>query len=51
MTRKLLAAFLALCMLTTLTPFAFAADTTTEGSNTNTKETQTNVGGGIPQLT
>ena len=46
MTRKLLAAFLALCMLTTLTPFAFAADTTTEGSNTNTEETQTNAGGG-----
>lgn len=46
MTRKLLAAFLALCMTMTLTPFAFAANTTDQGeTGTNTNGTDINAGG------
>ena len=48
MQKRLLAAFLALCMMMTLTPFAFAADTTIQNTNNtqNIEETQTSAGGG-----
>ena len=51
MQKRLLAAFLALCMMMTLTPFAFAADTTTQDTNNtqNIEETQTSAGGGNSQ--
>ena len=50
MTRKILAAFLALCMTMTLTPFAFAANTTDQGeTGTNTNGTDINAGGGYSE--
>lgn len=46
MQKRLLAAFLALCMMMTLTPFAFAAD---ENAGSNTNEPQMAIGGGDSQ--
>ncbi len=46
MQKRWLAAFLALCMMMTLTPFAFAAD---GDAASNTNESQTDVGGGASQ--